>query len=940
MPYDDITLKNKVSTHIQHQLPEFIQADHPLFSKFVKLYYQFLESAEITFSEVNNYLRQETTSPNFMVSESGEKIVLEDSVVKFTLGETITGNSSKATATVLVDDVDGSTSRLYVSSQNKFIVGETVTGSTSNSTGTIATYRPNPVSNIQQLLNMSNVDATIFEFLDNFRDAFLEGVVDNLATGVDKRRLIKNVRDLYISKGTKKGHELFFRLLLNEEPVISFPNENMIRLSDGKWTRKKIMRVLGVSGNATDLIGRTITGQNSQATAIPVSIVSFREADTTIIEFEIDEETQTSTFIAGETLLGTSNITDGDVTVQLLQIVSDTNITDGGQYYTAGQTINVGSVGGSSGTAAAVVDTITSGTIDEIIIDDVGTGYDVGDTINFDNTGTNGINVSAEVQVVGGAISPEAGSLSAYGMIATDHITNEPESQSFYSDFFDGDKIVLEDGTFGDAPGSNANEAGSITDIRIINRGSGYTQLPKISSISTTGGSGAKLKAASTNTVGSIDSIKVSNLGFNYSSAPSLNAFRHAVIKDISGNFVAGASMSSHSGTITAFDADRQLLSMNTTANLAVGNTVSAGGASGKIANIDTAEISAIVGTIGTTVGDFLGEEGKLSSDVMRIQDSFYYQDYSYVVKVGQSINEWRDSIKSTVHPSGWAVFGEVEVKSQVSARIQVQTVDSFTPELASLLTPLIVTVFGRRLGTVDDGTSLRATPKVGVDSHTDLTNTTRDLTLSRINTVVIGTNRIQRGTAIGPTLDLLPRYAFSIGANTTENIPHYPGIKRITNLDGINDQSFTIGQFGNIRINQVSDSNGNIPQTAFTTKSNVPPPGDIQISGTARANAFDNNFITFDSSTETFDETTVTTLFSDTGLKFDSTSIKFDGAGGDTVPRDVAGLYNIDFSDTTTSFDSGINKFDNSFDNPVFERFDSTSFRFDNTNKKFDIGA
>ena len=35
----------------------------------------------------------------------------------------------------------------------------------------------------------------------------------------------------------------------------------------------------------------------------------------------------------------------------------------------------------------------------------------------------------------------------------------------------------------------------------------------------------------------------------------------------------------------------------------------------------------------------------------MRIQDSFYYQDYSYVVKVGESINTWRDAIKSTVHP-------------------------------------------------------------------------------------------------------------------------------------------------------------------------------------------------------------------------------------------------------------------------------------------------
>ena len=49
----------------------------------------------------------------------------------------------------------------------------------------------------------------------------------------------------------------------------------------------------------------------------------------------------------------------------------------------------------------------------------------------------------------------------------------------------------------------------------------------------------------------------------------------------------------------------------------------------------------------------------------MRIQDSFYYQDYSYVVRVGQSINEWRDAIKSTVHPVGWNVFGEVEVVSR-----------------------------------------------------------------------------------------------------------------------------------------------------------------------------------------------------------------------------------------------------------------------------------
>ena len=52
----------------------------------------------------------------------------------------------------------------------------------------------------------------------------------------------------------------------------------------------------------------------------------------------------------------------------------------------------------------------------------------------------------------------------------------------------------------------------------------------------------------------------------------------------------------------------------------------------------------------------------------------------------------------------------------------------------------------------------------------------------------------------------------------------------RTQSLDGINDQSFTINNLANIRIDQVSDSNGNIPLDAFKTKINVPPPGDTNI--------------------------------------------------------------------------------------------------------------
>ena len=932
MANNDNVLNNKVSNHIQHQLPEFIQADHPVFSQFVKFYYQFLESAEITFSEVNNYVREETQSVNFILDENGDQIVLEDSNVKFDVGEVITGQTSGATARVLVDDIDDN-KRLFVTSQTRFIIGEIVSGATSNASGTLQTYKPNPVSSIQQLVNYTNVDSTLYTFLDKFRDSFLEGIVDNVDAGVDKRKLIKNIRDLYLAKGTRKGHELFFRLLLNEEPRISYPTENMIRVSDGKWTTRKLMRVNVVNGSTTELIGQTITGQTTGATAIVTSTVSFREAQTNIVELEIDEDTFSGTFQQGETVIGVSVVTDQDVSFTPYSIINGSSVTNSGAYYTADQIVNLSS--GGSNTATAKVQTVSRGVVDEIIIDDAGQNYAVGEFLTFNNANTDGVSAAAAVSVVGGGIAPESGSLTAYGMTATDHITLEETSQPFYKDTYEGTKIVLETGTFANL--SVASEAGEITDVRMVARGAGYSKLPIITGITTANGSGAKLIAASNSGIGGIGSFEFTNSGFNYNSPPTLIPFRHAILKDISGTFVAGASLTSHSGTITAWDSDRQLISLNTTANLQVGNTIAVGSTTGVIANISIASGIATVGTVGDTSGEFFGADGKISEDVMRVQDSNFYQDYSYVVRVGQSINEWRDAIKSTVHPAGWNVFGEVEVVGRAVTRISAQTLESFTPELASTLRTLFIAVFGRRLGTVDDGTSLRASPASDVESHTNLTSSTRDVTLSRINNVIVGVARSPR--AQGPTLDLLPRYAFGIGPNTTEAIPNYPSLTRTTNLDGINDQSFTIDQFRNIRIDQVSDGTGRIPDAAFNTSINVPPPGEIQVSGSARTNAFDNNFITFDSGTETFDETSVTTLMSDTGITFDSSSIKFDGSGGDTVPRDVAGLGRVDFSDTTTTFDSGINKFDDSFDLPILERFDSTSFSLDNSNKTFDIG-
>ena len=55
---------------------------------------------------------------------------------------------------------------------------------------------------------------------------------------------------------------------------------------------------------------------------------------------------------------------------------------------------------------------------------------------------------------------------------------------------------------------------GSITDIRLINGGNGYTKLPVITSITTSGGSNAKLLPISTSGIGSVQDVKITNFGF------------------------------------------------------------------------------------------------------------------------------------------------------------------------------------------------------------------------------------------------------------------------------------------------------------------------------------------------------------------------------------------------------------------------------------------
>ena len=348
-PFDNSyssNLTTKLSPLIEGQVPDFVQADHPLFVKFLKNYYEYLEAGELRVTANIDDLLLESETTSYALDVDGNHITLEDgsgTTGKFVVGETITGGTTKATAKVLVDDLGNATKpRLFITSQQLFQTGETITGGTSEATATVTRYRANPVQNIQQLLEYANVDNTIYDFLDQLRDSFMNAIPNDLATGVNKRNLIKNIRELYRAKGTSEGHKIFIRMLLDENATINYPVEEMLRVSDGKWTFQTILRCSpGTNSIASEIAGRTITGQSSGATAVVAAASTTAEGGDAIVIFEINPDSLSGTFTDGETIKGTSSVQDVSMLFTVRGMVTNAVVTDGGILYSAEDVIEL-----------------------------------------------------------------------------------------------------------------------------------------------------------------------------------------------------------------------------------------------------------------------------------------------------------------------------------------------------------------------------------------------------------------------------------------------------------------------------------------------------------------------------------------------------------------------------------------------------------------------
>lgn len=97
------------------------------------------------------------------------------------------------------------------------------------------------------------------------------------------------------------------------------------------------------------------------------------------------------------------------------------------------------------------------------------------------------------------------------------------------------------------------------------------------------------------------------------------------------------------------------------------------------------ATVTTNTGTAIKLPGHYKNNDGHLSS-TMVIQDSHYYQNFSYVIKANRYIDEYKDVVLTLLHPAGQKMFGEVNIFALINLMITDVTVSDIVRTPISVL--------------------------------------------------------------------------------------------------------------------------------------------------------------------------------------------------------------------------------------------------------------
>jgi hypothetical protein len=92
-----------------------------------------------------------------------------------------------------------------------------------------------------------------------------------------------------------------------------------------------------------------------------------------------------------------------------------------------------------------------------------------------------------------------------------------------------------------------------------------------------------------------------------------------------------------------------------------------------QIASDDPAIIAVNLGALVKYPGYFTSNAGFLDDSIF-IQDSRYYQAFSYVIRIDERLTSYKSAVKTMLHPAGMALFGEYNITNNVDLSITLES--------------------------------------------------------------------------------------------------------------------------------------------------------------------------------------------------------------------------------------------------------------------------
>ena len=243
-------------------------------------------------------------------------------------------------------------------------------------------------------------------------------------------------------------------------------------------------------------------------------------------------------------------------------------------------------------------------------------------------------------------------------------------------------KAIVVDGDGVDLEFSIITKDQKLFSIQVVNPGRGYTYAPKIEIVE-----GDVEAFVDSNTIGVPQSISIIRNGgafhLDKTVASTFSTQYVTALKNYSGNFQRGETVIQTIGStevarakVSEWRRGSNLLKLEGI-NGTLRNDVEVIGltsrATGTVKAIYVSTFKENISSFFDNIGYYKSDRGKIGVSNQKIIDSYFYQDYSYVVKSKTPIDQWRELIKSTTHPAGFKLFGQVDIEATAQTEMPAQ---------------------------------------------------------------------------------------------------------------------------------------------------------------------------------------------------------------------------------------------------------------------------